>query len=292
MDWLPLTLLCAFSLASADAVTKGWLKNYSATELTLIRFFIAGLLVSPLLLSEPFPALPSEFWAWIAVLVPLEILAMLLYMQAIRDHPLALTLPYLAFTPVFVVLTGYLILGERVSAQGLTGVLLVVCGAWFLNAEQTRPGDWRSWAAPFGAVFRNGGSRLMLGVAVLYSLTSVLGKGAIQYMPPKLFGPFYFALIGVLTLIVFSIAKPSILVGIWRRPVAVLATGLLTGVMLVTHFIALAQTEVAYMIAVKRTSLLFAILYGALFFGERRLALHFFAGSLMVAGVALIAWNP
>ena len=45
---------------------------------------------------------------------------------------------------------------------------------------------------------------------------------------------------------------------------------------------------VAYMIAVKRSSLLFGIVYGALVFGEARLRQHLFAGSLMVAGVALV----
>ena len=39
-----------------------------------------------------------------------------------------MTLPYLAFTPVFVTLTGWAILGERVDLQGLGGIALVVAG--------------------------------------------------------------------------------------------------------------------------------------------------------------------
>ena len=65
-------------------------------------------------------------------IVPLEILAMLLYIRAIRDYPLSQTLPYLAFTPVFVTVTGYLLLGETLSGRGLLGILLVVAGAWLL----------------------------------------------------------------------------------------------------------------------------------------------------------------
>ena len=59
-------------------------------------------------------------------------------------------------------------------------------------------------------------------------------------------------------------------------------------VMAYTHFLALQQVEVAYMIAVKRTSLLFGILYGALLFKETGLTRRLPAGVLMVAGVALI----
>jgi drug/metabolite transporter (DMT)-like permease len=43
------------------------------------------------------------------------------------------------------------------------------------------------------------------------------------------------------------------------------------------------------MISVKRTSLLFGIVYGALLFGEEGLRRNLLAGSLMVGGVALIA---
>jgi drug/metabolite transporter (DMT)-like permease len=60
-------------------------------------------------------------------------------------------------------------------------------------------------------------------------------------------------------------------------------------VMVLTHFLAIERVEAAYMIAVKRTSLLFGILYGALLFRERRLGRNLLAGSLMLAGVALIA---
>jgi drug/metabolite transporter (DMT)-like permease len=43
------------------------------------------------------------------------------------------------------------------------------------------------------------------------------------------------------------------------------------------------------MIAAKRTSLLFGMLYGAMLFGERHLGRHLMAGILMIGGVAAIA---
>jgi len=58
--------------------------------------------------------------------------------------------------------------------------------------------------------------------------------------------------------------------------------------MVVTHFIAIAKVEVAYFITVKRTSLLFGIIFGALFFKGPRLAKNLSAGVLMVTGVLFI----
>lgn len=70
---------------------------------------------------------------------------------------------------------------------------------------------------------------------------------------------------------------------------AVLAVVGLNGLMVYTHFLALQRVEVAYMISVKRVSLLFGILFGALIFGEPGLKTHLPAGALMLAGVVLIA---
>jgi len=289
VDWLPLTLLCAFSLASADAATKAWLQGFSARELTVVRLGITGLLMTPLLADlPPLASLPREFWWWLAALVPLELTAMLIYMAAIRDHPLSLTLPYLAFTPVFVIGVAWLILGERVSAQGAAGILLVVAGTWLLNSDQARREDWRSWADPLRAVLWEPGPRMMLAVAAIYALTSTLGKGAMRFMQPEEFGAFYFAVLGLAATLVFALPRPRMLLKLARRPLPVLAVGALMGIMAYTHFLAIAQVEVAYMIAVKRLSLLFGILYGTLVFHEPGLRRRLPAGALMVAGVGLI----
>lgn len=284
--WFPLTLLCAFSLATADAFTKRYLSDYTDQELVIIRFSFTGLVLAPLLLFHPLPPLPAICWGWLAMLVPLEILAMLLYMRAIRDSPLSLTLPYLAFTPVLTILTSFVILREQISVQGFCGILLVVAGAYFLNLEHLQGNHW---LLPFRAILWERGSRLMLVVATIYSITSVLGKIVLQYIPAAAFGPFYFALLGCITLALFSLKQPSIGRVLWRQPGQHLMIGLLLGTMVVTHFMAIAQVEVAYMISVKRTSLLFGILYGALLFEERRLGQRLLAGGLMVAGIALIA---
>jgi drug/metabolite transporter (DMT)-like permease len=307
MDWFLLSVLCAFSLASADAATKAWLGDYSATEISVVRFTLTGLLLAPLLAGMPAPwTLPAPFWGWIAIMLPLEVAAMLLYMAAIRDHPLSLTVPYLAFSPVFVIFIAAWLLGEPVSAQGALGVLLVVAGAWLLNlrhAQLLRP---RTWLAPLAAILREPGARMMLTVALLFAFTGTMGKAVLAYLPPEQFGPFYFLLLGLLMPAFWALAglidriravrTPTSAPtrgrqNLFRRPGAVLAVALLNGLMVFTHFLAIARVEVAYMIAVKRTSLLFGILYGALLFREQGLRQHLAAAALMVAGVAVIVAN-
>lgn len=289
MHWFPLALFCALSLALADTATKKWLAHRGAAELTLIRFGLPALLLFPLLAVLGPPSPPPAFWGWMAAALPLEVVAMGLYVQAIRDNPLAATLPYMAFTPVFTVLTGQVLLGETVSGRGLAGVLLVVAGAWGLNLDRAGRHP-RTWLLPLLAMVRERGSRLMLLVAAIYSITAVLGKGALNLVPGQAlaFGALYFSLLGGITWLLFGLRQPA-------RARAVLCCGargwgvaVLMTLMILSHFLALAQAETAYMIAVKRTSILFGILLGAWVFREADLRRHLLAACLMVGGVALI----
>jgi drug/metabolite transporter (DMT)-like permease len=288
MHWITLTLLSAFFLATADTLSKGYLSHYRPGELVLVRFGIAGMLLLPLLLWQPWPSLSPVFWGWMAVSVPVELMAMWLYMQAIRSSPLSLTLPYLAFTPALNTLTGYIVLGETVTLTGFSGILLIVFGAWLLNLQATQNGSGLNILAPFLAITRERGSRLMLMVAALYSLTSVTTKGALLHVTPAFFGPFYFVVMGAAALLLFASRDVSTWRALGRHPWAHLAIGVCMSAMVVTHFYAIEHIEVAYMIAVKRTSLLFGMLYGAWLFKETGLLKNLVAGMLMVLGVFLI----
>lgn len=290
MHWLSLTLLSAFCLATSDAVCKKFLRSDSTAELVAGRFGYSAVLLAPFLWLQPLPPMPAAFWAWLGVSIPLEILAMLLYMQAIRDGQFSLSLPHLAFTPVFTVLLADAVLGEKVSVEGWGGVLLVVLGAFLLHAE--RGGNlWSRISAPYRAVRHDRGVRLMVIVALIYSLTVVTTKAAMRDMPGRLFGPFYFVLLGAVTLVVTSLFRPSAMKGVVRRPLGYGLAGGLFAAMVYTHFLAIEKVEAAYMIAVKRSSILFSVLYGAVLFGEPGFRKRLSASGLMVAGVALIAFS-
>ncbi len=285
MHWLTTTLLCALALAASDAVAKKKLPHLDIASLTLIRLGLTGLLMLPVAFSAPLPDLPLDFWLWMAILVPAEIAAMYLYMKAIRDYPLSLTVPYLSFTPVFAILTAWLFLGEEISLSGFMGIFLIIAGAWLLNVPETGKISLRRILEPFKAIVKNAGSRFMLLAAIIYSFTASGGKLVLAYMPAEQFGSFYFASVGIAAILLFG--KSSVPV-IRQNLLPSFIVAALMAVMVYLHFLALEQVEVAYMISVKRTSLLFGIIFGVLFFKERHLAMHLFAASLMLAGVFVI----
>lgn len=287
MHWFPLTLLSAFSLATCDAFSKKYLQGYTTTELVLVRFVYSAVLLAPLLWMQPFPQVPMAFWGWLGISIPLEILAMLLYMQAVRDCQLSLSLPHLSFTPVFTVLFGELVLGEKVSLAGFAGILLVVSGTFLLHAVNSGT-LWLRVSAPYRAMRRDRGVRSMLIVALIYSVTLVTTKSALQYLPGSLFAPFYFVALGVVTLVLAGLFRPSATKVLIRRPLLHFLLGGLFAAMVYAHFLAIEKVHAAYMVAVKRSSILFSVIYGSALFDEPGFRKRLLAAGLMVAGVAVI----
>ncbi|MBW2350614.1 MAG: EamA family transporter [Deltaproteobacteria bacterium] len=299
MNWFPTALLTALATATGDTILKARFSHLSPDSMAIVKSTAPMPFLLPLLLAISWPETDLVFWQTVGFLVPFEILALLLYMQALRVSPLSLSIPFLAFTPVFIVLTGWLVLDEKVTIGGLLGILCTITGAYVLHIKSSKKG----LLEPFRAIAKEQGSRLMLSVAGIYSLTSVLGKKAIQHSDPIFFACFYFVLLGIVTPLSLGVLrwvtngfvshnKQSSLWsfkkdgrnswGAWW------VVGLAQTIMVLSHMWAIHLITAAYMIAVKRTSLIFSIIYGKLIFKEKEIAQRLAGASLMVLGVGLI----
>jgi drug/metabolite transporter (DMT)-like permease len=286
VDWLFLAVLAAFSLATADALTKKHFSRLSAYEMGITRltYTLPWLVIA--LFFIPWPCLDRTFFLAFGAALPLEVLAFLCYMRAIKISPLSLTLPFLAFTPVFIILTGRLILGETVTGLGIAGILCIVAGAYSLNLSQARTGVLE----PFRAIFREPGSVLMLLVSFIYSITSTLGKLAVLHSNPYFFGVSYYMVLALLMLSFLPLAKNARAENLLKNPRAGLMVGTFMAIMVISHMLAISLVEAAYMIAVKRTSLLFGVLYGAWLFREAKITERLAGALIMMVGVLIIGW--
>jgi drug/metabolite transporter (DMT)-like permease len=287
VSWFFLSLLAALSLATSDALTKKFFSNLPPLLMGLARLGYAVPWLLAALLFIPWVIPDTTFWFCIAIGLPMEALAFYCYMKALKVSPLSLTVPFLAFTPGFIVLTGWIILGEEISPGGFWGIILIITGAYFLNLSKTRYG----LLDPLMAIFREPGSRLMLLVSFLYAFTSTIGKLAIIHSNPYFFGIIYnIALAMLLTLFLPMAASAEPVKNFFRRPLIGLILGALVATTIFSHMLAISMTNVAYMISLKRTSLLFGVLYGALWFKEEKIAERLTGAIIMISGVFLIGW--
>lgn len=286
MLWLPLSLIAAFSLATADALTKRYFGKQTPYEMGLIRltYTLPWLIIA--LFFIRWPILDKTFFLCLACGLPLEALAFYCYMSAIKRSPLSLTLPFLAFTPVFIILTGWLILGETMTNIGISGIILIVIGSYFLNISHIKKG----LLAPFKAIIREPGSWLMLLVSFIYSLTSTIGKKAILHSNPYFFGVIYFMIFTFLMLSFLPAIPHARKKNLIKKPLPGLILGATMALMIFSHMQAISMVQAAYMISIKRTSLIFGVLYGAWLFKEEKITERLLGSAIMIIGVFLIGW--
>ena len=177
MYWVILSLLTALAVSSQDAWVKKFFSGFSPYEMSMYPLMYSCPLFVISMFWIPVPPLDATFFWCFFMSLPINGISLILYMKAIKISPLSLTLPYLAFTPAFMVLTGYLFLGEMPNIWGGLGILITCLGSYGLNLETRK----KNLLAPLQAIFKETGSWLMLIVSFLFSFAAVLGKKAILH---------------------------------------------------------------------------------------------------------------
>jgi drug/metabolite transporter (DMT)-like permease len=286
MLWCFLSLLAAVSLATSDALTKKFFSHLSAYEMGLIRLTYALPWLLGALFFIPWTKPDTVFYICLACGLPLEALAFYCYMKAIKVSPLSMSLPFLAFTPIFVILTGRLLLGETINFAGFSGIVLIVAGSYFLNLSHIQTGILE----PFKAVFKEPGSRLMLLVSFIYSITATVGKLGIIHSNPYVFAVIYFVVFTFLMVSFLPIVPGVNPRNLIRMPLHGLILGATVSLMIFSHMLAISQVQAAYMLSLKRTSFLFGVLYGAWWFKEEKIRERLTGAVIMILGVFLIGW--
>ncbi len=282
--WVIYSLITAILVATSDALTKRALVGRDEYFVAWVRLICAMPALLGVLMFVKIPPLDRTFWIATFCSLPLEITALVLYTKALKVSPISVTVPFLAFTPLFLIVTSRIIVGEGVSFQGGIGILLMVAGSYTLNIHRIK----KDLFEPIKAIAREKGSVFMIMVAFIYSITSSLGKVAIEHSSPVFFGAFYFFLVSVFfTPIV--LAKKDNKKNLRPSEIrAIIPAGMTYGLMIIFHMIAMDMSNVAYMISIKRTSLLFSMIYGYFMFREERIGEKTIGAILMLAGFMLI----
>ncbi|MCK5229250.1 MAG: EamA family transporter [Desulfobulbaceae bacterium] len=284
MLWLFLALITALSVAVRDVSIKAMFEDMEPFQIAGLELFWSMPILGLLLLTVPVPELDTTFWGIFIISLPLNWLAYILYLRAIKASPVSLSVPLLAFTPVFMILTGLLVLGETINQWGGLGICLIVFGSYILNLEKKKKGILE----PILAVFRERGSLLMLIVAILFSFAAVLGKKAILHSSALFFSFFFFLVFDAILLAGLLVTGKTSLSHITKNSRKGMWLGGLLVIHVGCHGMAIAVATAVYMIAVKRSSILFTVLLGWLILKEGRIKTRATGALLMFLGVVLI----
>ena len=200
--WVLIALVSAAGDALRDLSAKRVLTKGNSLLFTWLIFALPlpAIYTADYIFGVPQPS--PGFYGALLTALPLEILAQILYMQALRLSPLSIVAPLLSLSPVFMLVVPLLLIGERINLIAGTGVLLIASGAYVLNAGAVKKG----FLEPFRALLRERGAIYMCLVALLFSFTATLSKKAIMLSSPLHYMAVYWTgiVVGMAPLLFFT----------------------------------------------------------------------------------------
>lgn len=267
--WLLFSAASAVFDAGKHILSKQTLsrdKVHPVTAAWALAFFSLPLTLPLALWNWPF-ALDQAFWLAASIALAMDFVSMLMYAKAIQSSDISLSIPMLAFVPLLLLVSGYLINAESPTLLGITGVCMIVAGAYFLHFDYRRIHPLQ----PFFAIFKDQGTALMFGVAIIWGISSALHKRAIVHSNPFFYTGFSaIVLTAALTPLAWMFGRKS-LIKAWRKKKLkhLAAIGLFDGAAILMESLGQSIAYSAFVLAIKRTGIMLTAIGGAVFFQEK-----------------------
>ena len=239
-----------------------------------------------LLLTPRLPRLDWTFFFAVVGSAGLNAVAHLASTKALKLEEVSLVTPLLIFSPLFTVLIAAIFLGETPSMRGLIGVGLLLAGAYWLN----RPSG-SDWLTPVQSLAFKPGVLLVLFAGLLWAITPIFEKVAIQHTDPPSPRLAAFAVHSLLVLLltgsVLPRSRPSLsILNSYRREL--FFAGLIAGSAPILGYTAFSLGPVGYVTTLFKFSSVITVIWGALFLREHDFRKRLPASLIMVFGAILL----
>ncbi len=284
--WLLLSFLTAVFTSAQDILCKRVASRVSPYVTAWAVSFFSLPFLGVLFFWERPQVHHAEFWPALVTCTLILTVSSIFFFKSIEESDLSLTIPMLSFTPMLLLITSPIIVGEFPKPWGIVGMALIVLGCYVLFYRSGQ----EDILAPFRRLIKARGSRYMLIVAILYSIGGNVDKIGMRSSSPLTWS---FILNAVVALTLGMILKAKVkdanaqIRGSWPWLVLI---GLCMAIVMMVQMNALKIAIVPYVIAIKRTSIIMTSIWGLWFLKEHAGRERLLAVFLMVAGVLVISF--
>ena len=289
MGWFYFALISAILSAASTIAEKKVLFKMDAMDFVFWASVFNVLFSIPFFFGIDYGALQPFNVAILFGKSVLGALSFICIMYALKNLEISGALPLMVFTPALVAIFGFIFIGDALTWFQIGGIALLVVGTYLLEVKPNQ-----KLHEPF-LVIRSSKYYYYIGFAILlFTLTSVLdklllGKYKVAPMAFMAFQQVFYLLVisviyagSIIKTRKFEIIKtPSI--WFWIAVIAILTTGYRY-----SQILAVKKGPVAAVLAVKRTSVFMAAVFGGKLFKESSLLQKTIATAIMVAGAILI----
>jgi drug/metabolite transporter (DMT)-like permease len=303
--WILLAIIGALANAAFYILVKKYIKILDPRMLTAGGFIGGAVLLFSLSALQGIPSIGPGYYPAVAISAFLNIVGLTLIFSALSSSDLSLSMPMLSFTPAFLVGTSYLLLSEVPSFLGMAGIGVIVIGSYVLNISA----EHEHFLDPVKSMMRNRGSWYMLIVAFLFAASINYDKIAMLNSDPVFGMAFTLLIIGSVFIILSAfpiiIGRKSVEdipvpederlnspVSARGKYLPYVIPSVLVAVFIVAESISINSAYtlqiVPYVIAIKRLSIIFMVLYGTIVCREGDITNRFIGAGIMVGGAVII----
>ena len=208
------------------------------------------------------------------------------YIRALSASEMSLSVPMISFSPAFLLILAPVFLGEYPSPLGIVGVSLIVLGTYVLGTTRASSG----LLGPFHALLRERGPRLMLGAAISFSFAATFEKAGISRSSAILFAFSENVFTSLVMIPIIYVKHRPGFAEIRANWKPLLPVGFCIAMMFICQATAMSLGPVAYVVAIKRFSVLFTVLAGGVLLKEQHLAGRLAGSAVMLCGILCIGY--
>ncbi|MFT7538711.1 MAG: putative membrane protein [Lysobacterales bacterium] len=283
--WIILGLVAAFFTSFQEILNKKASKKINRYVLTWGWWAFAVPFFWIYMKSQEPVIVDPGFFLLVSVAAIFGSVAMIYYVKAIEAGDLSLSVPILSLSPILLLVTSPLITKEVPTTQGIFGVCVIVFGAYCLFFDRKST----DFLAPVRSLISNKGSKYMLVVICMFSISGNLDKvGVLKSNTATYLFHLTIQMTVILTIVMFVKCK-NISQELRKGIPSLILIGLVNAIAYIAQLLAISMTQVPYLIAVKRSSVLFTSLYGIFILREGNLKQRLFGVVVMLAGVLIVS---
>jgi len=282
------SLISALFSAGAAIGQKKVLFKESVLNFSIVFSLFNLILVLPLFFTMDFSKLTLLNLLILLVKSSLEAAAFVCVLIGIKNMEISKALPLLILTPGLVAISAFIFLGESLTFLEIFGLVLLTVGIYLLSfhKEDNKKAILKSYFKHY--IF-------MITALFLFTITAILDKTLLSIFKFSIneFMGFQhlFILIIFLSFLLFSDKNKTIKKTFKNSWKIILLISIFTIIYRYTNLLAVQIAPVALALALKRTSVLIAVIIGGKFFKENNLLIRIIATTIMTAGAFLIIFG-
>ncbi len=289
MTWYVYATIAAFFTALGSIIEKRKLEHIHSVDFVVIQALLAGIFTTPILFLFPPSILDFRIIGIAYGVSLLATIAMIDVVRGVRHLEISESAPLFLLNPLFTVLLGFLFLGERLLPIQVGGILLILCGTYFLESDKIRDfrGFWKNLTGDHYA-------RLIILGMLIYSTTSILDRVALQRLgADPLYYLAYLQLFLALNFSAFFFYHKGSLLKLreilrrdWK---SMFLIAFLTTAQRLMFAEAMKLASAGLVTTVKRSSSLFTTIIGGELLHDHQLLRKGIACTIMIIGVLLVS---